>query len=269
MNIKNPDELNLMLLHKDSPGRKKVEEFSKNIYRRFYGADLITFPKEFLAITHPSKGITSCLGINYGKDSTLFLEQYLDAPIEEEVTSMTGREVKREDIVEIGTLAVRSKISCRMIIAALVGHLVKKEKKYLVFTGVKTLRNTLTRLGIPFTTLTTARADRVKDNSKWGSYYEAAPEVVLIDINAGTNALKGLIYNNADVVVGFDPPRADGENENIVTSIKTETRLWRRIMKQLFLKGLLLEDAPSKTVQDDAATYLIQTEEVVKQAIGF
>lgn len=254
MHIASPEKLELLLLDKSSHRRTEVEEFSRNIYRKFYGAELIAFPKEFIAITYKTKGLMSCLGMNYAENSPLFLEQYLDAPIEEELTAITGSNVKREEIVEIGTLAVRSRSTCRMIISALAGLLVKRRKKYLVFTAVKTLRNTLSHLEVPFTTMTTASAERVKDNSRWGNYYYDAPQVIFVDIDSCTSALKKLMHNaSSAVAVGKDPKKTA---RNIKTNSRTEeTRLRRRALKLIFMKGLLLEDT--------------RTEETIKKAAGF
>ncbi|VAV83675.1 hypothetical protein MNBD_DELTA01-949 [hydrothermal vent metagenome] len=229
MHIESPEKLDLLLIDKSAARRSEVEEFSKNIYRRFYSAELTTFPDELLAITYGTKEIISCIGITSAAISPLYLEQYIGGPIEREIAAITRRSVEREEIVEIGTLAIRSKSTCRMIISALAGVLVKRKKKFLVFTAVKTLRNTLTNLEVPFTTLARARATQVKDSSKWGSYYNASPEVIMIDIESCRVALRELM-NNASTAV----PLARAAQAKIKM---------RRAMKQLFIKGLTLEKA--------------------------
>ncbi len=229
MHIESPEKLDLLLIDKPSPRRREVEEFSKNIYRRFYGAELMSFPSELLAITYGRKEIISCIGITSAAASPLYLEQYTGEPIEKVVAALTRRSVDREEIIEIGTLAIRSKSTCRMIISALAGVLIKRGGKYLVFTAVKSLRNTLTNLEVPFTTLARARATQVKDSSKWGSYYGASPEVIMIDIESCRVALKKLM-NNASASLPLARTAQAG--------IKM-----KRAMKQLFIKGLSLENA--------------------------
>jgi len=232
MQIESPEKLDLLLIGKSDARRAEVEEFSKNIYRRFYSAELTSFPTELLAITYETKEIISCIGMRSAATSSLYLEQYTARTIEKEVAALTGRNVSREQIVEIGTLAIRSKSTCRMIISALAGVLVKRKEKYLVFTAVKTFRNTLTHLKVPFMRLTVASAAQLKDNSEWGSYYNASPEVILIDIESCRVVLKELI-NNADTTVAK-------------TKTTAEKLRMKDAMKQLFIKGLRLEHELTK-----------------------
>ncbi len=241
MQIKSPEKLDLLLIDKYSARRAEVEEFSKNIYRRFYGAELTTFPTELLAITYKTKEIISCIGMRPAATSSLYLEQYTEGTIERKVAALTGRNLDREQIVEVGTLAIRSKSTCHMMIAALAGVLIKRKEKHLVFTAVKAFRNTLTNLEIPFMRLAKASAAQLRDNSNWGSYYNASPEVILIDIESCRVVLKELI-NNA--------------TSSVVLSRKTAAKLkMKDTMKQLFIKGLTLEQDLTKEPFDKAGGF--------------
>jgi hypothetical protein len=148
------------------------------------------------------------------------LEQYLDGPVEEAVSTALGAKCRRDSIVEVSTLATVSSGLCRFVMAALTGFIMGQRKRFIVFTAVKTLRNTLSQLGIPYRALARATAERLADKGAgWGTYYEASPEVIVIDIEEARANVTRLLDN-----VG-------GANSDVVASI----------MSKLFFKAIFLQ----------------------------
>ncbi len=215
-----PGDLDLVLVDKAHGLRRDVEEFACRVYRRAYGADLKTFSNELLTIVSVTKGIISCVGINTPESGELFLEQYLDSPAEEEISRMTGMPVDRKDVVEIGTLAVRSRGLCRLAMSALTGLLLGRKKRFFAFTAVRTLRNTLERLEVPFTRIVEADPGRVANSAEWGSYYEASPEVIFVDVEECMWQVEKVLQNTG---CGLPGEMVD-------------------LMCRMLLRGLLLED---------------------------
>lgn len=179
-------EFDLEVVNKYDVAREEVEGFAKKCYRESYGAEIKTFCRELLVLRASSGELVSCVGINMAGEGELFLEQYLHTPVEQQLAAKLKRPVDRTKIAEIGTLATGHKGLCRLTMVGLAGLLKSRGIEHVTLTGIQSVRNALAHLGIPLHFLSTATADKLKeDASQWGSYYEAAPEVVFIDVTIG------------------------------------------------------------------------------------
>lgn len=179
-------EFDLELVNEKDSAREEAEAFAKKCYRDSYGAEIKTFCHELLVLRASSGEIVSCVGINMAGESDLFLEQYLDTPVEQQIAAKLKRPVDRSKIAEIGTLATGHNGLCRLTMVGLAGLLKSRGIEHVAFTGIKSVRNALEHLGIPLHFLTTAKADRLKGGvGEWGSYYDAAPEVVFSCVAVG------------------------------------------------------------------------------------
>ena len=109
----------------------------------------------------------------------LFLENYLDAPIETILRTQTGQDLARERIVEVGNLASEKPGGSLQVILNLARHLDESGYEWVVFTATQELIGIFTKLGLPLLAL--AKADPARLGSAaddWGSYYDATPVVV-------------------------------------------------------------------------------------------
>ena len=177
-------EYELEVVGRTDDARGEVEAFARASYRKVYGAELNAFCTELLVLRDSSGNIASCVGINMGSAGRLFLEQYLDGSVEQEISSRLKKPVDRSKIAEVGTLATGHKGLCRLTIIGLAGLLKSRGIEHVVITGVKSVRNALGHLGVPVYHLAYATADRLEgDAGQWGSYYDASPEVVFMDMN--------------------------------------------------------------------------------------
>jgi len=179
-------EFDLEVLNEKDSARGEAESFATICYRDSYGAEIKTFCRELLVLRTSSGEIVSCIGINMAGERALFLEQYLDTPVEQQIAARLKRPVDRAKIAEIGTLATQHKGLCRLTMVGLAGLLKSRGIEHVAFTGIKSVRNAVQHLGIPLHFLTSARADRLKEGvGEWGSYYDAAPEVVFSEVAIG------------------------------------------------------------------------------------
>ena len=187
---------NLTLVGKFDIMRPIVERFAHRAYNDTYGANIKSYSNEFLTLYSRDKGVLSCLGINDTSIKPLFLEQYLDGPVEVLLEKITGKRVNRESIVEVGTLAVTSQGMCRLMMSALAGLMAGRGKSYLVFTAVRTIRNTLRRLGVPFTIISKASKTKLTNSTNdWGRYYKSDPEVIVVDLNVSWGLVNQVLDN--------------------------------------------------------------------------
>jgi hypothetical protein len=82
-------------------------------------------------------------GVHIASQGSLYLEKYLDSPIEVTLSSRLSQSVSRAAIVEIGNFAARDGASARIMFAALCQVLTEYQFSWIVFTGTK-------KFAIPF-----------------------------------------------------------------------------------------------------------------------
>lgn len=118
-------------------------------------------------------------------DTGLFLEQYLDRPIE---TYLDGYD--RKAIVEIGGFAVTDRCYAGPLMISLAETVASREFEVAVCTVTAPVRKCLTRLGIVPVTLAAATADRISDSDAWGNYYALDPVVAAGNIATSIDAIE-------------------------------------------------------------------------------
>lgn len=189
-------ELRLDMVKKEDVLMPLVQGFARRVYRKRYGANLNTFCKELLTLISNRYGVLSCVGINTHESGRFFLEQYLDRPVEEEISGCIGEDIKREEIVEVGTMAVLQGGLCRLMMAGLAGYLTQNGKRFIVCTAVQSISNTFSNFKIPFYTIKKADRDRLKEGAAdWGNYYDSQPNVIFIDLKMCLKEIENVLGN--------------------------------------------------------------------------
>ena len=121
--------------------------------------------------------------------SPLFLEKYLDAPVEELVANNFGAVVSRHEIVEIGNLAALRPGACQLMLLMLAGVLHAAGFRYAAFAGTDQVVRTVHRLSEAVRQVGSADPARLgADADHWGSYYDTSPQVMIVDL-AATKAI--------------------------------------------------------------------------------
>lgn len=165
--------------------RSEVERFIRVAFRRAYGAHIKYFMPYLLCMKQNSRTL-SALGINPARDGELFLELYLDKPIENMLASVLNRPIDRERIVEVGNLAAAKKGGARALIVALTAYFSGADYDWVVFTATPEVRNNFVKLGIDMIPLVEADRSRLgSEQNNWGSYYDHVPLVVAANIGEG------------------------------------------------------------------------------------
>lgn len=178
--------LRLEPIHRTHPHRDACEHFIAARFQRAYGARVAHFSPYLLGIRDSLARWRAASGYTPADGRTLFLEQYLDAPIEVELARCRGRPVARDSIVEVGNLAAVSPGMARTLIPMLAQHLDRLGYEWVAFTATRELRNTFTRLGLDPIALATAEPARLPDGgAHWGSYYANNPIVMAGKVSHG------------------------------------------------------------------------------------
>ena len=141
---------------RDAKDRAELEGFVHDIFARAYGADV----REFMP----------------------FLERYLNQPVEQMIAEKSGQAVARQDIVEIGNLAVAHPETSRSLLASISLYLHGTNTAWGVFTGIPSLRNSLSKLNMLLLPLGIASLSHLPqhEHAAWGTYYDEKPHVMAV-----------------------------------------------------------------------------------------
>lgn len=141
-------------------------------------------------------GTSVAIGLKPICDDKIFLEQYLNTPIQTEISTLAGEPVSRQRIFEIGNLASGCAGSARLMIAFLVfylstpmlnpiTHQYQTKADWVVCTGTDAVRHILAHMGIRIHIIAKATAEALEDPeqvSAWGHYYQHNPLVIAINV---------------------------------------------------------------------------------------
>jgi hypothetical protein len=164
-------------------GRRRVEKFIENIYSCHYGSVITEHFPTLMSVYDRRGRILAAVGVRMAADERLFLEQYLDRPIESALAAVSMQPIERARIIEIGNLACAGKGASVFLFIALAAYLRELRQAYAVVTATAGLRWILTSFGIRFVHLAAARSSALADGgSSWGSYYTCDPQIIALAI---------------------------------------------------------------------------------------
>jgi hypothetical protein len=141
----------------------------------------------------------AALGYRRASEGRLFLETYLDEPIEQVLQQHLGMEIARTRVVEIGGLAANSSAALVGLWNSAVCEL-GDDTDIGVAVLIRPLRLMFRRLGITVHELAPARVERLgTDGAQWGSYYEQDPLVCAGSLIEARRQLAGFLARRRSV----------------------------------------------------------------------
>lgn len=186
------EQTGVRLLGRFSPGREEAEKFIAERYRRDYGATLTHFLPTLVTLPAIGGELLSAAGIAPASAGRLFLEHYLEVPVEQAIAARLGHPIARTTVLEVGNLASGTAGGGRLMILTLARLLEGRGLEWIAFTATRTLRNSLARLGITAHELAVAdRSALGADGATWGRYYDHDPRVVACSLHAAWSLLYG------------------------------------------------------------------------------
>ena len=164
----------------DAEDRQELEKFVHTSFKLAYGAEVHHFMPQLMSLRDAKGELLAVCGLRSAGAEKLFLEAYLDQPVDQILNAKTGKTVAREDIIEVGNLAAFRPGMGRHLIAVLTAHLNEIGAHWVVFTAIPGLRNAFTKLGIELTEIGSADRSRLPAacQSGWGTYYGKNPMVM-------------------------------------------------------------------------------------------
>jgi len=177
----------------DETRRPVFEAYIQQRFRKAHGADIRHFMPELFGLNNASGELCAVAGVRLANTEELFLERYLDEPIDPLISAAANQTVDRTGIVEVGNLAASDTGSARLSIIAITYLLAMGGLEWVAFTGNIGLVNSFHRLGLKPVTLCAADPARLGDDRhSWGSYYDSKPWVHVGNIRAGFIHLRNI-----------------------------------------------------------------------------
>ncbi len=173
--------MNTVLADGSHPLRSRLEACVVAVFRLAYGAEVRTFLPRLLGELDGDANPVAVVGARRGDEGRLFVESYLDDPVEVAVSRATGEPVARSRIAEVGNLAARRRGAGERLVVELARVLHEEGVEWAVFSGTSALIRRFVRLGYRPVDLGVAEAARLGEaRTEWGGYYETAPRVAAV-----------------------------------------------------------------------------------------
>ncbi len=170
--------LRLGVVASGSPERGELEQFVSAAFQRKHEATVTSFMPTLLSFRDAAGALRGVVGLRGAGAERLYLEQYLERPVEEAIAAATGRSVARSEVVEVGNLAGANCRTAVRMVAALPAQLMSSGHRWIVFTATSAVREILLGFGAPLVELAQADSARIATGSdQWGRYYETDPRV--------------------------------------------------------------------------------------------
>ena len=178
------------LIEHAGPDRVQAEQFISQRFAESFGSRVQSFMPRLFSLRDEHGNICGAFGLR-SASRKLFLERYLEQPIEKAIACRLGSAVERQCIVEVGHFSGTFPGAVRAMICLLTERLHYEGFTWVTFTGTASLRNAFSRMGLTPLNLQAAEAERLppEERAAWGSYYEHAPHVLVGNIKEGYSAL--------------------------------------------------------------------------------
>lgn len=167
-----------------TPLRGAYEQLIRSRYAAVHGAELLEFMPSLLGVIGARGEPLAVLGYQSAAAGPLFLEQYLDAPIEQILSCRdealgSSMRFDRQRIVEVGNFASNDNSATMELVRRLPDFLAREGFEWLVFTGTPRVCTLVKSFGAPLLDLGGADAGKLRSGAdRWGRYYESAPRVM-------------------------------------------------------------------------------------------
>jgi hypothetical protein len=180
----------LVFVDRSHPQRPELESFIQAVYGARYGARLHGFMPMLVALRDAQGDLLAAAGYRDAGTQPLYLERYLDRPVEQLLATGAGGPPARARIAEVGHLAAAQAGQGRRLILQLGPQLAAQGFEWVVSTLTEELRHLFRRLGLA--PLALGMADPAllgPEAADWGSYYEHRPLVLAGQIGPALQAL--------------------------------------------------------------------------------
>ncbi len=171
--------------------RARLEAYIADTYRSTYQARISQFYPLLLGmnITGETEAV---VGLRPGFCRPMFLEHYLDLPIEQEIAALARCPVDRASLVEIGNLVSTRRGGSQLLFVVMAAALERAGYQWMVFTATPQVQKLVRRFNVELHDLANAEARQLGLQAEdWGSYYATRPKVMTCNIPKAMAVARG------------------------------------------------------------------------------
>ncbi|CAN5880012.1 N/A [soil metagenome] len=170
--------------------RAQVEAFIGQRYDDAFGSKVRSFMPRLHSLRDAEGTIRGAFGLRPARER-LYLEHYLNVPVEQAITEHTGVDCERGTVVEVGHLSGSFAGDVRAMIGLVTRQLHREGVRWVAFTGTASLRNAFHRMGLRPTEVAIATPERLpaEERLAWGDYYADSPRVFVGNVAEGERRL--------------------------------------------------------------------------------
>ena len=177
--------------------RSTVEDFIKDSYLRNFGARLSSFQPQLITANNLGLPIHLAFGLSSAANADLFLENYLDQPIESALSRATNTQVQRSEVAELGNLALSNGSHLDQEFLNIAQYCLELGYKYVVCTVTRLLRIAIYKSGVKPIYLGNAKhEDAPKNGTYWGNYYHFSPQIIAGNLHTSLRQLTSRSYSH-------------------------------------------------------------------------
>lgn len=182
--------------------RPALEQSIRRQFQVHYTAEVSHFAPlllqmEDLTSSDSQHQTQAIVGLRAASAGPLFLESYLDAPIEQELTHRLNVPVARDRLLEIGNLVSLHPGSSALLFLVMTAIAKQAGYQWLVFTATPQVNKIIRRLNADPIILRAADGNRLGlEVDKWGSYYHRTPQVTAIPVCSALEAATAAPWAN-------------------------------------------------------------------------
>ncbi|MFF2954892.1 thermostable hemolysin [Kitasatospora sp. NPDC057965] len=177
--------MRILLSERGSKWWMESAKLVQKVYSDSFGANVEVNPEFFLSYLEKdsesgAEEVLACTGITVAGADPLFLETYLDVPVESLISSHRQVPVNRGEIIQLGSVASVRATAGAELFKALAVVLWSRGCRYAVMTSTQRSLALQRRLGIIFNPVGEADPGRLdpEELKNWGTFYDQKPLVV-------------------------------------------------------------------------------------------
>jgi hypothetical protein len=173
--------------------RAEIEAYISEKFQTVYGASVSHFLPALIELQCDNIRSAAC-GFKDANSGKLYLENYLDIPIEQAISqatnSQTKRPIHRSNILEIGNLVSTWKGSSQMLFLFITVFAHNLGYEWVAFTATNEVKRLLDKMQLSVSVIAAAQAKDLGVAAKaWGSYYDTNPQVMIGHIPLSMSAI--------------------------------------------------------------------------------
>lgn len=219
----------LDVLYPEHADRNHAELFIHGVFAREYAADVRHFMPHLLRLRHDDTGMCySIAGCRDAASGKLFVERYLEAPIESVLSQQMGYDLPRASIVEVGNLAEAKSGASRIAMFAMLSFLFGAGYEWGIMTAVPKVANAFHRMGLTSAEIGIADASKLSlhEQKEWGTYYDKQPKLRVANLRKNFRILETFSFT-------FAP-----EQHDVMDKARRLGLGWRRILDEKAEEGI-------------------------------